>query len=126
MVSGGRARWLAVAGAAAMLAVIAFAALMPAGWQIHTGLHWLVEHFLAYLVATAIFCLAWPRPMAVAGVLLPFAVVMEAMQVQTPDRVAEPVTALFAAARVAVAALVADMIIVLSKRLGTPSTGPSP
>ena len=66
-------RWIA-AGGVALLAAIAVATLVPAGWQIRLGLHWLVEHFLAYFAVTAIFCLAWPRPMTVAAVLLPVAV----------------------------------------------------
>ena len=50
-----------------LLAAIAAATLVPVGWQVRLGLHWLVEHFLAYFAVTAIFCLAWPRPMAVAA-----------------------------------------------------------
>ncbi len=68
------------AGGLVLLAAIAVATLVPADWQIRLGLHWLVEHFLAYFAVTAIFCLAWPRPMAVAAVLLPVAVLLEAAQ----------------------------------------------
>ena len=73
-----------------LLVAIAVATLMPAGWQIRLGLHWLVEHFLAYFAVTSIFCLAWPRPMAVAAVLLPVAVLLETAQGLTPDRVRRP------------------------------------
>ena len=86
------------------------------GWQIRLGLHWLVEHFLAYFAVTAIFCLAWPRPMAVAAVLLPVAVLLETAQGLTPDRTADPATALSAATGVAVAALLADLALALGKR----------
>ena len=86
------------------------------GWQIRLGLHWLVEHFLAYFAVTAIFCLAWPRPMAVAAVLLPVAVLLETAQGLTPDRTADPATALSAATGVAVAALLADLVLALGKR----------
>ena len=99
-----------------LLAAIAFATLVPAGWQLRLGLHWLVEHFLAYFVLTLIFCLAWPRPMAVAAVLLPVAIVLETAQGLTPDRTADPATALSAATGVAVAALLADLVLALGKR----------
>ena len=108
-------RWIALAGAA-LLVAIAVATLIPAGWQMRLGLHWLVEHFLAYFAVTSIFCLAWPRPMVVAAVLIPFAVLLEVLQGLTPDRVADFPTALFAAAGVASAALLADLAITLRKR----------
>ncbi len=100
-------RFLAVA----VLAAIAVATVIPAEWQIRLGLHWLVEHFLAYFAVTALFCLAWPRPMAVAAVLLPVAVLLETAQGLTPDRVPDPATALSAATGVAAAALLADLVI---------------
>lgn len=108
-------RWIA-AGGVALLVAIAVATLAPAEWQIRLGLHWLVEHFLAYFTLTAIFCLAWPRPMAVAGLLLPVAVLLETAQGLTPDRVPDPATALIAASGVASAALLADLVLALGKR----------
>ena len=39
------------------------------------GLHWLVEHFLAYFVLTLVFCLATRRPMAVAAAVYVLALV---------------------------------------------------
>ena len=111
-------RWLA-AGGVALLAAIAVATLVPAGWQIRLGLHWLVEHFLAYFAVTAIFCLAWPRPMTVAAVLLPVAVVLETAQGLTPDRTADPATALSAATGVAAAALLGDLALALGQRRKT-------
>ena len=66
------------------------------------GLHWLVEHFLAYFAVTLVFCLAWPRPMAVAAVLLPVAIVLETVQGLTADRWPTPATALSAATGVAI------------------------
>jgi hypothetical protein len=107
--------WLAASGAV-LLAAIAAAALVPAGWQIRLGLHWLVEHFLAFFTVTLVFCLAWPRPMRVAAVLLPVSLLIEALQALTPDRTADPVTALMAAAGVASAALLADLVIGLRRR----------
>ncbi len=35
-----------------LLAAIAVATLVPAEWQIRLGLHWLVEHFLAYFAVS--------------------------------------------------------------------------
>ena len=99
-----------------LLLVIAIAALIPAGWQVRLGLHWLIEHFLAFFTLTLVFCLAWKRPMAVAAILLPVAVLIETTQVLTPDRTADPVTALFAASGVASAALLADLVMTLTKR----------
>jgi hypothetical protein len=98
-----------------LLLAIAVATLVPAGWQFRTGLHWLVEHFLAYFAVTAVFCLAWLRPMAVAGLLVPFAVLMEMLQGLTADRVPDPATALIAASGVASAALLADLILWLRR-----------
>jgi VanZ family protein len=108
-------KWIA-AGGALLLVAIAVATLVPAGWQIRLGLHWLVEHFFAYFAVTAIFCLAWKRPTAVAAVLLPVAVLLETAQGLTPDRTADLATALSAATGVAVAALLADLVLALGKR----------
>jgi len=108
-------RLIAILGAV-LIAAIVVASLVPAGWQVRLGLHWLAEHFLAYFSVTSIFCLAWPRPTVVAAVLIPFAVLLEVLQGLTPDRVADFPTALFAAAGVASAALLADLAITLRKR----------
>jgi hypothetical protein len=54
--------------------------------------------------------------MRVAAAMLPLALLIEAAQTLTPDRTADPATALMAAAGVAVAALLADLVIALRKR----------
>lgn len=100
----------------ALLLTIGIATLMPAGWQIRLGLHWLLEHFLAYFAVTTIFCLAWPRPMQVAAVLLPLAILMEAAQGLTPDRTPDLATALSAATGISLAALLADLVLTLRQR----------
>ena len=106
------------------MAAIAAATFVPAAWPVRLGLHWLVEHFLAYFVVTTMFCLATRRPMTVAAVLTPVAVVLESLQALTADRVADPVTALFAAAGVASAALLADLVTALRREDGAdPGTG---
>ena len=106
---------LVVLGGVLLLVAIAAATFVPASWQVRLGLHWLAEHFLAYFVVTTVFCLATRRPMAVAAALVPLAVVLESLQALTADRVADAVTALFAAAGVAAAALLADLVIALRK-----------
>ena len=99
-----------------LLAAIVVATFVPAAWQVRLGLHWLVEHFLAYFALTLVFSIATRRPMAVAAALLPLAIILESLQALTADRVADAVTALFAAAGVASAALLADLAIALGGR----------
>ena len=118
MVPALTSRLFGLAGAV-LLAAIAAATFVPAAWQIRLGLHWLTEHFLAYFVVTALFCLASRRPMAVAAVLVPLAVVLETFQALTADRTADAVTALFAAAGVASAALLADLALAWRRKAGS-------
>jgi len=92
---------------------------VPVDWQVRLGLHWLTEHFLAYFAVTSIVCVAWPRPMAVAAWLVPFAVLLEALQGLTADRVPDLPTALFGAAGVASAALLADLALWLRRGVKT-------
>ena len=111
-------RWIAAAGAL-LMAAIAADSLVPVDWQVRLGLHWLTEHFLAYFAVSSIVCLAWPRPMAVAAWLVPFAVLLEALQGLTADRVPDLPTALFGAAGVASAALLADLALWLRRGVKT-------
>jgi hypothetical protein len=99
-----------------LLVGIAVASLVPAAWQVRLGLHWLAEHFLAYFALAALFSIASRRPMAVAAVLIPLAVALEALQGLTADRVADAATALLAAAGVASAALLADLALALRRK----------
>ncbi len=101
-----------------LLAAIVAATFVPAGWRVRLGVHWLAEHFLAYFVLTLVFCLATRRPMAVAAALLPLAIILESLQALTADRVADAATALFAAAGVASAALLADLAMLLGRKPG--------
>ena len=78
-----RSRWMALCGAIVLIAAIV-ASLIPANMQIRTGLHWQVEHFLLHFFATAIFCLAWPRPFIVACMMMAFAAPLEALQRADP------------------------------------------
>jgi hypothetical protein len=107
---------LALLAVALIIAAIVFASLAPVGWQMRFGLHWLVEHFLVFFALTMLVCLVWPKPMIVAGVLVPFAALLEAAQALTPDRTADLATALSAAAGVSLAALLFDLALSLRKR----------
>ncbi len=110
-------KWLLVL-LAALGGVIVFSTLAPKGWPVRLGLHWLIEHFLAFFTLTLLACLAFPRPTVVAAVLLPLAVGLEAAQALTPDRTADLATALIAAAAVASGALLADGLFTVRKRRG--------
>jgi len=62
--------------------------------------------------------------MIVAGLLVPFAVGLEAAQGLTPDRTADVATALVAAAAVSLAALLADLVLAWRKGWKDGATGP--
>ncbi len=84
--------------------------LAPAAWQVRSGLHYLIEHFIAYFVVTLIICLAWPRPVILAATLMALAGLLEAGQGLTADRVPDLATAFCGAAGVLVGALLADLV----------------
>jgi VanZ family protein len=109
MISASTSRWIAVA-AVMLLAAIAADSLVPVAWQVRTGLHWLIEHFLAYFTVTLVFCLAWPRPFLVAACLMMVAGAMEALQGLTADRIPDLATAFCGAAGVLVATLLASLV----------------
>ena len=104
-----------------LFAAIVIATFVPTAWQVRLGPHWLLEHFLVYFVLTLVFSIATGPPMAVAAVLLPLAILLETLQALTADRVADAVTALFATAGVASAALLADLAMALG---GKAASGP--
>ena len=109
-----RSRWIALCGAIVLIAAIV-ASLIPVNMQIRTGLHWQVEHFLVYFIATVIFCLAWPRPFIVAGVMVAFSALIETLQGLTPDRTPDLPTALAAASGALTAGVLAWLVIGLRK-----------
>ncbi|MGI8723958.1 MAG: hypothetical protein ACR2J1_01015 [Methyloceanibacter sp.] len=117
-------RWIAVAGSLVLLTAIAFASLFPVEWQLRTGLHWLVEHFLIYFAATAIVCVAWPKPSYVAAALTVLAALLETAQGLTADRVPDLATAISGAAAVLTAAILAQLIISLRKARAVRRDGP--
>ncbi len=102
--------WLRLGGVV-LVAAIAYASLFPADWQIRTGLHWLVEHFLLFLAATAVICLAWPRPFIVAGLLIALSALLEVLQGLTPDRVPDLATAWSGAGGAIAGVLLAQLAI---------------
>ena len=95
----------------AAMALLVFVALGPATWQPRSGLGYELDHFVGYFVFTLMFCLAWPRPLAVGGALVVFALVLENLQSFLPDRSSYFVAALYSAAGVLAAALLAELFI---------------
>ena len=85
-------RWIAGTGAVLLLAVAADS-LVPVAFQLRLGLHWLIEHFLAYFAVTFLLCLALPRPYFVAAGLMAIAAALEALQGLTADRIPDVPTA---------------------------------
>ena len=95
----------------AAMALLVFVALGPAEWQPRSGIGFELDHFVGYFVFTLMFCLAWPRPLAVGGALVVFALVLENLQSFLPDRSSYFVAALYSAAGVLAAALLAELFI---------------
>src|SRR4026208_1076353 len=115
MVSAGSSKGLAF-GAAILIAAIAADSLVPVAWQVRSGLHWLTEHFLAYLAATSIFCLALQRPVIVVGVAMALAALMEGLQGLTADRIPDLLTALSGVAGALAGAVLATPLTKLFER----------
>jgi peptidoglycan/LPS O-acetylase OafA/YrhL len=103
--------------AAAVLAAIVVASLIPADMQLRSGLNWLIEHFLAFFVAALVLCLAWPRPVIVAAALMALSALLEMLQGLTPDRVPDLPTALSGAAGAVAGALAASLSLYAARRL---------
>jgi VanZ family protein len=97
----------------AVICFLVYVHLGPANWQPpRTGLGWQLDHFLGYFAATSIVWLAWPkRPFVVGGFLMVAAVLLEALQVFTPDRHADFRAALYGACGALAQALLAALFI---------------
>ena len=97
----------------AVICFLIYVHLGPARWQPpRTGLGWQLDHFLGYFAATSIVWLGWPnRPFVVGGSLMVTAVVLEALQVLTPDRHADFYAALYGACGALTQALLAALLI---------------
>jgi VanZ family protein len=95
----------------AALVLLVFFALGPAQWTPRSGLGFQFDHFVGYFFFTSLFCLAWPRPLVVGGALVVLAVVLENLQSFLPGRSSYFVAALYSAAGVLAAALLAELFI---------------
>ena len=95
----------------AALVVLVFFALGPAKWTPRSGLGFEFDHFVGYFFFTLLFCLAWPRPLAVGGALAVLAFVLENLQSFLPDRSSYFVAALYSAGGVLAATLLAELFI---------------
>jgi len=97
----------------AVIVFLVYVHLGPANWQPpRSGLGWKMDHFLGYFAATSIVWLAWPRrPFVVGGFLMVTAVLLEALQVFTPDRHADVYAALFGACGALTQACFAKLLI---------------
>ena len=93
------------------LMCLVFLALGPASWQPRSGFGWELDHFVGYFVFTWIFLLAWPRPLIIGTALSLFALLLENLQSFLPDRSSYFVAALYSAAGVLAAALLAELFI---------------
>jgi VanZ family protein len=103
----------------AVLILLVFVGLGPARWQPRSGLGWEIDHFVGYFFITLMFCLAWPRPFVVGGILMVFAVLLEGAQAFMPDRSSYYMAAVVSAAGVLTAALVAELFIRAWRRFGS-------
>jgi VanZ family protein len=95
----------------AALGVLVFFGLGPAHLQPRSGLGWQVDHFVGYIVLAFAFCIAWGRPVVVAGVLALFAAALEALQALTTDRSSNAEAALYSVCGVLAGALLAELSI---------------
>jgi VanZ family protein len=101
----------------AVLFLLVATALGPAQWVPRSGLGWRIDHFIGYFAITLTFCLAWPRPFAVGGAVVAIALLLETLQVFTPDRHADLYAALISAGGATAAILPADLLIRAPRRL---------
>ena len=95
----------------AIMVLLVIGALGPANWTPRTALGWQIDHFLGYFAITLFVCFAWPRPLAVGGVLMAVAFLLEGLQAFSPGRSTNLVAALFGEGGVLAADLVAALFI---------------
>jgi len=74
-----------------------------------TELGWRFDHLIGYFGITLFFCFAWPRPLAVGGIIMAVAASLESLQALSPDRSANREAALWGAGGALAAALVAEL-----------------
>jgi hypothetical protein len=100
----------------AVMVLLVIVSRGPAKWQPRTGLGSEIDQFLGYFAITCMFCLAWPRPFVVGGVLMAGGALLEGLQALTPDRHANLVAAFCGAGGALAAALIAELFIRARKR----------
>jgi hypothetical protein len=103
-----------VCGVTLLVLLLLFCALGPANWQVRTGLGWRFDHVIGYFAFTLLFCLAWPRPLVVGGILMAAAMLLEALQACTPDRHCDFQAAIWGVSGALAAAVVGDLFIRLN------------
>jgi VanZ family protein len=79
-------------------------------------LGWQFDHFIGYFGITLFVCFAWPRPFVIGGIVMAVAALLEGLQALTPDRSANLEAALWGAGGALVAALVAELFILVWRR----------
>jgi VanZ family protein len=103
-------KWIRVGGAA-VIALLVIASLSSAFAQPRTVLGWQLEHALGYFIATLIICLAWPRPLKVAGAMIVLHMILEGLQALNPDRHPNLFAVVYGTAGVLAAAILAEFLI---------------
>jgi VanZ family protein len=103
------AKSIRIGGAAVLALLLLFAALGPATLQVRTGLGWQFDHVIGYFGFAVLFSLSWRRPLAVGGILMASAMVLEALQALTPDRHCDLEAALYGVAGALVGAVFAEL-----------------
>ena len=103
-----------ICGVTLLVLLLLFCALGPANWQVRTGLGWRFDHVVGYFAFTLLFCLAWPRPLVVGGILMAAAMLLEALQACTPDRHCDFQAAIWGVSGALAAAVVGDLFIRLN------------
>ena len=91
--------------------LLVIAALGPEKWAPRTHLGWQFDHFIGYFGITLFFCVAWPQPFVIGGIVMAIAALLEGLQALTPDRSANLEAALWGAGGALAAALVAELFI---------------
>ena len=99
-----------------ILVLLVIAALGPEKWAARTHLGWQFDHFIGYFGITLFVCFAWPRPFVIGGIVMAVAALLEGLQALTPDRSANLEAALWGAGGALVAALVAELFILVWRR----------
>src|SRR5262249_15359064 len=101
-----------------IMVLLVIAALGPANWAPRTELGWQFDHLIRYFGITLFFCIAWPRPLLVGGIIMAVAALLESLQALTTDRSANLEAALWGAAGALAAALVVELFIRLWRLVG--------